>query len=131
MAPSKQTETRELSRKEHSRRRRDEDRNRQALIGLAVVAALVVVLIAAGIGAFTMRDIDERGMRAVIAEALDRLLAAATQEFNGMKTFRPAAEELTAFLFDRLRGMLREQGYSANEVESVVAPAPERIRAVA
>ena len=49
MAPSKQTETRELSRKEHSRRRRDEDRNRWALIGLAVVAGLVVLLIAAGV----------------------------------------------------------------------------------
>ena len=49
MAPSKQTETRELSRKEHSRRRRDETRNRWVLIGLAVVAALVVVIIAAGV----------------------------------------------------------------------------------
>jgi parvulin-like peptidyl-prolyl isomerase len=49
MAPSKQTETRELSRKEHSRRRRDEDRNRWVLIGLAVVAGLVVLLIAAGV----------------------------------------------------------------------------------
>ena len=49
MAPSKQTETRELTRKEHSRRRRDETRNRWALIGLAIVAALVVVVIAAGV----------------------------------------------------------------------------------
>jgi parvulin-like peptidyl-prolyl isomerase len=49
MAPSKQTETRELSRKEHSRRRRDETRNRWVLIGLAAVAALVVLLIAAGV----------------------------------------------------------------------------------
>jgi parvulin-like peptidyl-prolyl isomerase len=49
MAPSKQTETRELSRKEHSRRRRDEDRNRRVLIGLAVMAALVVVILAAAV----------------------------------------------------------------------------------
>jgi parvulin-like peptidyl-prolyl isomerase len=49
MAPSKQTETRELSRKEHSRRRRDETRNRWVLIALAIVAALVVVVIAAGV----------------------------------------------------------------------------------
>jgi hypothetical protein len=49
MAPPKQSETRELSRKEHSRRRRDETRNRWVLIGLAAVAALVVLLIAAGV----------------------------------------------------------------------------------
>jgi len=63
--------------------------------------------------------------------AIDRLIAAATQEFNGLKSFRPAAGELTAFLYDRLRGMLREQGYSANEVESVVAPGPQRIDDIA
>jgi len=63
--------------------------------------------------------------------AIGDLLAVAEQAFNGMKTFRPATAELTAFLYDRLRGLLREQGFSANEVESVVSQAPPRIDDVA
>lgn len=49
MAPSKQQDSREETRKQLSHRRREEIRNRQALIGLAIVAALVVLLIAAGV----------------------------------------------------------------------------------
>ena len=63
--------------------------------------------------------------------AIGDLLAVAEQAFNGMKTFRPATAELTAFLYERLRGLLREQGFSANEVESVVSQAPQRIDDVA
>jgi glycyl-tRNA synthetase beta chain len=63
--------------------------------------------------------------------AIGDLLAVAEQSFNGLKTFRPATAELTSFLLDRLRGLLREQGFSANEVESVVAQSPQRIDDVA
>jgi parvulin-like peptidyl-prolyl isomerase len=49
MASSKPNTTREETRKETSRRRREEIRNRRVLIGLAVVAGLVLVLIAAGV----------------------------------------------------------------------------------
>jgi len=63
--------------------------------------------------------------------AIGDLLVFAAQAFNGMKAFRPAAAELSAFLYERLRGLLREQGYSANEVESVVAQAPQRIDDIA
>jgi glycyl-tRNA synthetase beta chain len=35
--------------------------------------------------------------------------------------------DLETFLFDRLRGLLREEGYSAHEVESVLANRPQRI----
>ena len=49
MAQSKPKTSSGETRKESSRRSRDEARNRRVLIGLAVVAALVVVLIAAGI----------------------------------------------------------------------------------
>jgi glycyl-tRNA synthetase beta chain len=63
--------------------------------------------------------------------AIGELLAVAGQAFNGMTKFEPAGAELAAFLYDRLRGLLREQGYSANEVESVVAPAPQRIDDIA
>jgi glycyl-tRNA synthetase beta chain len=63
--------------------------------------------------------------------AIGDLLAVAEQAFNGVKSFKPAGAELTAFLYDRLRGLLRERGYSANEVESVVAPSPQRIDDIA
>jgi glycyl-tRNA synthetase beta chain len=63
--------------------------------------------------------------------AIGDLLAIAEQAFNGMKAFKPTSAELTAFLYDRLRGLLREPGYSANEVESVVAQAPQRIDDIA
>jgi len=36
-------------------------------------------------------------------------------------------EELAGFLFDRLRGLLQERGYSTLEVEAVVSLAPSRI----
>ncbi|HEX7155688.1 MAG TPA: glycine--tRNA ligase subunit beta, partial [Burkholderiaceae bacterium] len=35
--------------------------------------------------------------------------------------------EVERFLFDRLRGLLQEQGYSVHEVEAVVSLGPERI----
>jgi glycyl-tRNA synthetase beta chain len=62
---------------------------------------------------------------------IDALLTTSAQAFNGMKSFRPAAAELGGFLYDRLRGLLREKGYSANEVEAVVSLAPQRIDDVA
>ena len=59
------------------------------------------------------------------------LLAVAEQAFNGIKTFKPNSAEVLAFLYERLRGLLREQGFSANEVESVVVQSPPRIDDVA
>ena len=38
-----------------------------------------------------------------------------------------AHTDVELFLLERLRGLLREQGYTANEVESVVARGPDRI----
>jgi glycyl-tRNA synthetase beta chain len=35
--------------------------------------------------------------------------------------------ELEAFIHDRLRALLRDQGYAANEVEAVMSPPPARI----
>jgi glycyl-tRNA synthetase beta chain len=58
---------------------------------------------------------------------LARMLALAQSEFTGVKGFSPAQGELTEFLYDRLRGLLRDTGYTANEVEAVVAQAPARI----
>ena len=74
-----------------------------------------------------LRILSERRL----ALHISALLKAAEQSFNGIKTFKPAAADLTAFLYDRLRGLLREQGYSANEVEAVVSLAPQRIDDIA
>jgi glycyl-tRNA synthetase beta chain len=58
---------------------------------------------------------------------LDRLLALAEKEFGAAKAWRPATGDVTAFLHDRLRGLLRDEGYTTNEVESVVSQAPTRL----
>jgi glycyl-tRNA synthetase beta chain len=41
------------------------------------------------------------------------------------------AEQLSEFIYDRLAGLLREQGYSAQEVEAVLALRPQRLGDVA
>ena len=58
---------------------------------------------------------------------LPRLLALARSAFSSVKGFAPADAELAEFLYDRLRGLLRDAGYTAHEVEAVVAQSPERI----
>ncbi len=58
---------------------------------------------------------------------LPRMLALAQSEFAGVKGFKSAEAELTEFLYDRLRGLLRDVGYTSHEIEAVVAPAPARI----
>jgi glycyl-tRNA synthetase beta chain len=60
---------------------------------------------------------------------LQALLDAATPAFGDKIT--PATEALLAFLFDRLAGSLREQGYSAQEVDAVLALRPARLSEVA
>ncbi|MCK6428568.1 MAG: glycine--tRNA ligase subunit beta [Burkholderiaceae bacterium] len=62
--------------------------------------------------------------------ALDRLLAIAEGSFSVAKAYAAATGEVASFIYDRLRGLLREQGYSANEVEAVVSLAPTRIDVV-
>jgi glycyl-tRNA synthetase beta chain len=58
---------------------------------------------------------------------LEKALALAAQPFGNVKAFKPAAADLRDFFYDRLRGLLRDQGYSAIEVEAVVSLAPQRI----
>jgi glycyl-tRNA synthetase beta chain len=60
---------------------------------------------------------------------LDALVAQAIPAF-GDKITDPAAA-LTSFIYDRLSGGLREQGYSAQEVEAVLALRPQRLSDVA
>lgn len=61
--------------------------------------------------------------------SLDKLLAISTAAF-GDKT-QDATAQLTEFIFDRLAGNLREQGYTAQEVEAVVALRPQVLKDIA
>ncbi len=61
--------------------------------------------------------------------SLRALLDVATPAFQGL--INPASEALLDFMFDRLASSLREQGYSAQEVDAVLALRPERLSEVA
>jgi glycyl-tRNA synthetase beta chain len=56
---------------------------------------------------------------------LDTLLALAVPAFGATITDPRGA--VSAFVLDRLAGSLREQGYSAHEVDAVLALAPQRL----
>ena len=57
--------------------------------------------------------------------ALSSLLQAAAALFAGNPNFKDPVADVTAFLYDRLRGLLRERGFTQNEVEAVVAQQPQ------
>jgi glycyl-tRNA synthetase beta chain len=59
--------------------------------------------------------------------SLNTLLGDATQLFAGNAGFKDPTAEVTAFMLDRLRGLLRERGYAQNEIEAVVAQNPDRL----
>ena len=72
-----------------------------------------------------------------LALPLGDAIAQASAAFGGQPAVRPVPAELEAFVLERLRGYLREQGGSANQVEALIAqrPAtlaslPERLAAV-
>jgi glycyl-tRNA synthetase beta chain len=58
---------------------------------------------------------------------LSALMGLAFQAFNDVPAAKPVPEDLASFLYERLRGHLRDQGYTANQVEAVLAQRPERI----
>ena len=64
-----------------------------------------------------------------LALDVDDLVAAAQPAFGNQITDASAA--LIDFIFDRLAGSLREQGYSAQEVDAVLALRPQRLGDVA
>ena len=59
--------------------------------------------------------------------SLQTLIAAAASLFAGNENFKDPSAEVLAFLYDRLRGQLRERGFSQNEVEAVVAQNPDTL----
>jgi len=56
---------------------------------------------------------------------LSRLLKAAVPAFGGL--IQDPSEALAQFIYERLSGSLREQGYSAQEVDAVLALNPQRL----
>ncbi|WP_395822690.1 glycine--tRNA ligase subunit beta [Collimonas sp.] len=59
--------------------------------------------------------------------ALSQLLANAARQFAGNPNFKDPGSDVLPFLYDRLRGLLRERGYAQNEIEAVVAQQPDRL----
>ncbi|MYN02519.1 glycine--tRNA ligase subunit beta [Pseudoduganella sp. DS3] len=58
---------------------------------------------------------------------ISTLLGDAVAQFVAVPNFKDPTAEVTAFMLDRLRGMLRERGFSVNEIEAVVAQNPDRL----
>lgn len=56
---------------------------------------------------------------------INELIAAAEKPFNGLGAEHRTA--LLTFIFDRLANALREQGYSAQEIDAVLALQPQRL----
>jgi glycyl-tRNA synthetase beta chain len=59
--------------------------------------------------------------------SISGLLGDAAAQFVAVPNFKDPTAEVTAFMLDRLRGMLRERGFSVNEIEAVVAQNPDRL----
>ena len=59
--------------------------------------------------------------------AISELLADAASVFADRAGFKDPSADVAGFIIDRLRGILRERGFSANEVEAVLAQNPDRL----
>ncbi|MDO9422380.1 MAG: glycine--tRNA ligase subunit beta [Herminiimonas sp.] len=60
---------------------------------------------------------------------INELITAAEKPFNGLSAEHRTA--LLTFIFDRLANALREQGYSAQEIDAVLALQPQRLADIA
>jgi glycyl-tRNA synthetase beta chain len=59
--------------------------------------------------------------------SLSALIADAAALFAGNANFKDPSADVLAFVYDRLRGILRERGFAPNEVEAVVAQNPDTL----
>jgi len=59
--------------------------------------------------------------------SISGLLADAVAQFGAVAGFKDPSGDVTAFMLDRLRGILRERGFTPNEIEAVVAQNPDRL----
>jgi len=92
-----------------------------------------------GVGAQPTGDKDPFGLRraaigvlrilidAPLAVDLRKLIDLAHETFSRVPAVRDATDAVEAFIHDRLRAYLREQGYTANQVEAVMWPPPMRV----
>ena len=115
-------------------------RNRVGLI-VALADKLETLVGLFGIGQLPTGDKDPFGLRRhalgvirMLAEQavpvdLDRLIALSVPAFGGAIADPSAA--LLVFIYERLAGSLREQGYSAQEVDAVLSLNPQRLADVA
>jgi glycyl-tRNA synthetase beta chain len=62
-----------------------------------------------------------------LAIPLNRLLRIVEQAFGDVVAFNSPDRDLLEFVYERLRGLLREDGYSAQQVEAVITLQPTRI----
>ncbi len=114
----------------------------QAPVAIAVALADKIEAIVGmfGVGNVPTGDKDPFGLRRaalgvlrILLEdgkplRLDDLIGAGFAAFGGAGTaIRDAREDVLSFVLERLRPYLREQGYTANQVESVVSMRPVRI----
>ena len=59
--------------------------------------------------------------------SITALLGHAAGVFADQAACKDPRAEVTAFLYERLRGLLRERGFAPHEIEAVVAPQPDRL----
>ncbi|MGZ3238036.1 MAG: glycine--tRNA ligase subunit beta, partial [Burkholderiaceae bacterium] len=59
--------------------------------------------------------------------SISKLLSDTAQLFAGNAQFKDPSADAATFLFDRLRGLLRDRGFTQNEVEAVVAQNPDTL----
>ncbi|UDM49943.1 glycine--tRNA ligase subunit beta [Cupriavidus sp. MP-37] len=62
-----------------------------------------------------------------LALSLASLLAQTQQAFAGIAAVKPAPDAILDFLYDRVRGYLKDKGYTTNEVEAVVSLRPDQL----
>jgi glycyl-tRNA synthetase beta chain len=63
--------------------------------------------------------------------SLTNLLSYATVRFDGNPNFKDHRDDVKVFFYDRLRGLLRDRGFSAAEVEAVMSREPDRLDDIA
>lgn len=59
--------------------------------------------------------------------SIQGLLGDAAAQFAAIPGFKDPVADVTTFMLERLRGILRERGFSPNEIEAVVAQNPDRL----
>ncbi len=95
-----------------------------------------------GVGQVPTGDKDPFGLRRAalgvirilverqLALPLPELLALAFDAFDSVPAVKDAQPALASFVYDRLRGYLREEGYTANQIAAVVDAEPAEIHLV-